>query len=269
MRDYANPTLLLLLTALFARCMTGGAESDSALLQPELWLLTLCATGCLVNGLLCLARGLAHRPMLAGAVWSMVHLLVGCCAWVYLSQDDGVDREAAAKYRDYITDHARSPYAADEAGESTLTLAATLGKDAVVRRLLAKHPHSDAEQPMLLRAARLAAMNGRDGALHHLLTAGIPANTLVDGEPLIIAAVNSNKSKAVLALLQAGADINSTDAAGNTPLHHAVLNGDFAMCKLLLERGADRNRRNTAGLLPAELTSHTNISDMVEARQDK
>lgn len=266
MRDYANPLLLLMLTALFAWCMTGGTESDNALLQPELWLLTLCATGCIVNGLLCLARGLAHRPMLAGAVWSMVHLLVACCAWVYLSQEDGIDRDAAAKYREFIADHSRSPYAADEAGDSTLTLAAALGKDAVVRRLLAKHPHGEAEQPVLLHAARLAAMNGRDGALCHLLTSGVPADAVVDGEPLLIAAVNSNKSKVVLALLQAGADINLADADGNTPLHHAALNGDFALCKLLSEHGADRRRPNAAGLRPAEMTSHTNISDMLEGQ---
>lgn len=264
MRDYSNPTLLLLLTALFAWCMTGGTESDNALMQPDLWLLTLCATGCLVNGLLCLARGLAHRPMLAGAVWSMVHLLVGCCAWVYLSQDDGFDRDAAAKYREYIADSARSPYAADEAGDSTLALAATLGKDAVVRRLLANHPHGEAERPALLHAARLAAQNGHDLALRHLLAAGVPADALVDGEPLLIAAVNSNKSKVVLALLQAGADINRADAEGNTPLHHAALNGDYAMCKLLLERGADGTRTNASGLRPADLTRHTNISDMLE-----
>lgn len=266
MRDYSNPLLLLLLTALFAWCITGDTESDNALLQPELWLLTLCATGCLVNGLLCLARGLAHRPMLAGAVWSMVHLLVGCCAWVYLAQDNGIDRDAAAKYRTYIADSARSPYAADAAGDSTLALAAALGKDAVVRRLLAKHPHGEAERPVLLRAARLAAQNGRDGTLRHLLAAGVPADAAVESEPLLIAAVNSNKSKAALALLEAGADINLADDAGNTPLHHAVLNGDFAMCKLLLQHGADRNRTNTAGLRPAELTSHTNIGDMLEQR---
>lgn len=264
MRDYSNPTLLLILTALFAWCMTGGTESGHALLQPELWLLTLCATGCLVNGLLCLARGLARRPMLAGAVWSMVHLLVGCCAWVYLSQEDGIDRDAAAKYREYITDNKRSPYAADEAGDSTLTLAAALGKDAVVRRLLAKHPHGEAEQPELLRAARLAAQNGRDGALRHLLAAGVPANATMEGEPLLIAAVNSNRSKAALALLQAGADVNRADADGNTPLHHAALNGDFAMCRLLLERGADRRRPNAQGLTPADATAHTSISELLE-----
>lgn len=264
MRDYANPLLLLIITALLAWSMTGGTESDNALLQPELWVLTLCATGCLVNALLCLARGLAHRPMLAGAVWSMVHLLVGCCAWVYLSQDKGTDRETAAKYRVLIADTARSPYAADEAGDSTLTLAAALGKEAVVRRLLAGHPHSAADMPVLLRAARLAAQNGHEGALRRLLAAGVPADAAEEGEPLLTTAVNSGKTKAALSLLLAGADVNRADADGNTPLHHAALNGDYAMTKLLLEHGADRTRANAAGLLPADTTRHTTLSELLE-----
>lgn len=264
MKDYANPILLLVITALLAWCMTGGTESATALSDPSLWLLTLCATGCLVNGLLCLARGLAHRPMLAGAVWSMVHLLVGCCAWVYLSQDTGIDREAAAKYREYIADTGRSPYAADDTGDSTLTLAAAMGKDGVVRRMLAKHPHGEAEQPVLLHAARQAAQNGHDGVLRHLLAAGVPPAADTEGEPLLITAVNSGKTKAALALLDAGADINCADADGNTPLHHAAVNGDFAMTKLLLTRGADRTRTNAAGHRPADCTTHTNISDLLQ-----
>lgn len=264
MRDYVNPLLLFIITALFAWSMAGDTESENALMQPGLWLLTLCATGCVVNGLLCLARGLAHRPMLAGAVWSMVHLLLGSFAWVYLAQDKGVDPEAAAKYRTYIAEPARSPYTADEAGDCTLTLAATLGKDAVVRRLLAKHPHGEAEGAVLRRAARLAALNGHDAALRHLLAAGVPADAAEEGEPLLIAAVNSTKSKTVLALLQAGADVNGTDADGNTPLLHAARNGDFAMTKLLLEHGADKTRANANGLRPVDATSHTSISELLE-----
>lgn len=263
MRDYSNPILLLIITALFAWCMTGGTESDNALLQPELWLLTVCATGCLVNGLLCLARGLAHRPLLSGAVWSMVHLLLGCVAWVYLSQSDGIDRDTAAKYRARIADPALSPYAADEAGDSTLSLAAAMDKDAVVRRLLAHHPHSEAEQPALMHAARCAARNGCAGALRRLLAAGVPADADETGEPLLITAVNSSKTKAALALLEAGADVNRADADGNTPLHHAAINGDFAMTKLLLDHGADRGRTNREGNRPADGTTHTNISDLL------
>lgn len=263
MRDYANPLLLFVITALFAWCMAGGTESESALLQPGLWLLTVCATGCIVNALLCLARALAHRPVLAGVVWSMVHLVLGCGAWVWLAQDAGTEREILAKYRDRIADHRLSPYVADEAGDSTLSLAAALGKDAVVRRLLASHPHGEAEQAALLHAAWCAAQNGRDMALRRLLEAGVPANAAYADAPLLITAVNSGKLKVAAALLEAGADVNAADAEGNTPLLHAVVNGNFAMVKLLLEQGADPARSNHAGRRADDCTHHTAILELL------
>lgn len=266
MKDYANPTLLLLITALFAWCMAGGTESDSALLQPGLWLLTVCATGCIVNGLLCLARALAHRPVLAGVVWSMVHLVLGCGAWVWLSQDEGVNREALAKYRERIAEHSLSPYAADEEGDSTLSLAAALGKDAVVRRLLAHYPHAEAEQPALLHAAWCAAQNGQDAPLRRLLEAGVPARAEYADAPLLITAVNSGKIKTVSALLAAGAEVNTPDAEGNTALMHAVVNGHYAMVKLLLEHGADPALTNHAGRRAADGTAHSTILELLEGR---
>lgn len=264
MRDYVNPLLVLLATVLFAWSMAGGTESESALLQPSLWLITLCATGCIVNGLLCPARGLAHRPMLACAVWSMVYLLLGSFTWVYLMQEDVTDSEAAEKYRAYIDDTDRSPYAVDDAGDSTLSLAAALGKEAVVRRLLNHYAHGAAEHPALCHAAYRAAQSGREKPLRHLLAAGVPADAEETGDTLLTAAVNSGKSKTVLALLEAKADINRPDADGNTPLHHAALNGDLAMVKLLLEHGADKHRTNRSGYRPADLTSHTNLGDMLQ-----
>lgn len=269
MRDYANPLLLFVITALFAWCMAGGTESESALLQPGLWLLTVCATGCIVNALLCLARALARRPVLAGVVWSMVHLVLGCGAWVWLAQDEGTDRETLAKYRDRIADHRLSPYVADEAGDSTLSLAAALGKDAVVRRLLASHPHGEAEQAALLHAAWCAAQNGQDAPLRRLLEAGVSARAEYADAPLLITAVNSGKVKAVSALLAAGAEVNAPDAEGNTALMHAVVNGHYAMVKLLLEQGADPALTNRAGRRAADGTAHSAILELLEGKRDK
>jgi cytohesin len=63
--------------------------------------------------------------------------------------------------------------------------------------------------------------------------------------------------KAGRALLELGADPDTTDERGNTPLHctaamtFSVDASEFA--KLLLEHGADVNARNTAGLTPLGL----------------
>lgn len=252
MRDYANPALLLLITALFAWTMTGGTEGESAWAQPGLWLLTVCATGCLVNGVLCLARGLAHRPVLAGAVWSMVHLVLGSCAYVYLSQDTGVSHAEAEKYRVFIAQPGLSPYAADEEGDTLLSLAAGMGKEAVVRRLLERHPHGEAELPALVHAAWTAAQHGQDKSLRRLLVAGVSPDAVVADGTLLTAAVNSGKKKAVVVLAEQGADVNKSDAEGNTPFLYAVMNGDIATARYLKEHGADTQHANSSGMRAAD-----------------
>lgn len=264
MRDYANPVLLFLITALFAWAMSDISVSESPWAQPGLWLLTLCATGCLVNGALCIARGLAHRPVLAGVVWSMVHLILGSCAWVYLAQDDSADRAELAKYRTLIEQRDLSPYAADNEGDTLLSLAAGLGKDAVVRRLLAQHPHGEAEAPALTHAAWHAAQNGRDKALRHLLAAGVSPDADVADTPLLCAAVNSGRLKAVAALVEGGANPNRTDAEGNTPFIHAVINGDIATARYLRAHGADPHTTNREGRRAADYSRSNKLDELME-----
>jgi ankyrin repeat protein len=63
------------------------------------------------------------------------------------------------------------------------------------------------------------------------------------------AAVYMDRPKVVDALIEAGADVSSTDDSGWTPLHLAVSNGRLELARRLLEAGADVNARiaNVAG----------------------
>ena len=56
-------------------------------------------------------------------------------------------------------------------------------------------------------------------------------------------------------LLDAGAAVDGEGAGGFTALHTAAVNGDAALARTLLARGADRTIRNGAGRTPAELAS--------------
>ncbi|XP_021900254.1 ADP-ribosylation factor GTPase-activating protein AGD3 [Carica papaya] len=62
-------------------------------------------------------------------------------------------------------------------------------------------------------------------------------------------------------LLQYGANINATDASGQTPLHRCTCRGKAACAKLLLTRGADRQALNGDGKTPLELAVETNFID--------
>lgn len=63
-----------------------------------------------------------------------------------------------------------------------------------------------------------------------------------DGWTTLGAAVNNGHVDTVGLLLEAGADINNTDAWGRTPLMRAAWEGRTAMVRLLLQKGADPKR---------------------------
>lgn len=58
-------------------------------------------------------------------------------------------------------------------------------------------------------------------------------------------------------LIHAGAPVDAVDSNGNTPLSDAVFEskGRGDMIKLLLEAGADQNRKNNHGVSPATLAA--------------
>jgi ankyrin repeat protein len=77
----------------------------------------------------------------------------------------------------------------------------------------------------------------------------------VDGrvEKDVVALMFARSAPVAAALLEAGADPNAQDAAGNSPLMRAVLGGTVAQVKLLLEHGADATVRNRNGDAAADL----------------
>ena len=67
----------------------------------------------------------------------------------------------------------------------------------------------------------------------------------------LLHAVRQGHAEAVLALLDAGAEVNQPSAGdGTTPLLMAALNGQFDLAMTLLERGADPNLASAAGATP-------------------
>lgn len=84
--------------------------------------------------------------------------------------------------------------------------------------------------------------------------------------PLNIAASRGDRN-IVLALLEAGADINAPGDEGYTPLHDAAEQGRDEIVKILLCRGADRTALNRMGDKPADTArfcGNPNVAEMID-----
>ncbi|KAL0582941.1 POTE ankyrin domain family member A, partial [Plecturocebus cupreus] len=69
-------------------------------------------------------------------------------------------------------------------------------------------------------------------------------------------AVQCQEDECVLMLLEHGTDVNVPDVYGNTTLHYAVYNENKLMAKTLLLYGADIESANKSGLTPLLLGVH-------------
>jgi len=74
---------------------------------------------------------------------------------------------------------------------------------------------------------------------------GIDALNNTSPDELLLEAAKKGNTEAVSLLLKLGADINTTDKRGNTPLHNAAEKGDLELVKLLSKQpGVDLNKAN-------------------------
>ena len=97
-----------------------------------------------------------------------------------------------------------------------------------------------------------AARTGNLEGIKRYLDEGADINELSDAadlSPLSWATI-TGQLKAAELLLELGADVNTGQGDGGTPLHIAVFLGRAEMAELLIEKGADVNRENHEGDTP-------------------
>lgn len=137
-----------------------------------------------------------------------------------------------------------------------------------IRRRVSRARERRECQVLLTRSAGMAAFEAiaeRDvpGLAYVLDEGGTPLEaTELSSErrTLLIAAACTGAAESVKYLLSRGALTTSSDAVGWTSLHHAAARGHDAVCRLLLQGGADPNARTESGRLPLDVVAATDAA---------
>ena len=86
--------------------------------------------------------------------------------------------------------------------------------------------------------------------------------------PELRSAAESDDVEAIDALIEAGADPNAKNLAGNTALHAAAYQGSVGAIRALLAAGALRNARNIYGATALDFAMREGRDDAADALRD-
>jgi ankyrin repeat protein len=128
---------------------------------------------------------------------------------------------------------------ADPQTKNLLSEATRLGANDLVRRLLAVADVVDPE------AFFEAARRGEVALVGELLDSGVDIEAESWGNRALHKAAAKGRLEVVRLLLERGAELDARDSRGNTPMLHAAYNGQLEVVKLLVESGADVQAQNT------------------------
>jgi len=143
------------------------------------------------------------------------------------------------------------PYYYDGALDNNLMVAASLGYEGQIDKLIARGADINAETPEGATPLIFAVANNRSGSVQKLLAYDpvIDKLTASDETPLIISVKNGNLEIAEI-LIRGGADIDMPNSKGVAPIHFAAVKGDIEMTDLLIYYGADINLKSADGTSP-------------------
>lgn len=105
-------------------------------------------------------------------------------------------------------------------------------------------------------------------ALENYLSSGLDVGQTRAAKPdfsLIDAAVSMRSPRIVRLLIDYGAEINTIDSDGDTPLHRAASQGSLEIVKALLNAGADVDAKNDMGLKAASVARIAELSSLDES----
>lgn len=154
-----------------------------------------------------------------------------------------------------------------ETGNTALTWAATCGKPADMRWLLAHGASPEVRNDYGETALSLAVWEGRADSVEVLLPiADLETQDKNGDTPLLLAAIK-NRTAIAVRLIGAKANINHANGKGVTALITAAMNGNEELARALMQAGADLKPRSKGqGLTAAEwaeLLGHRKLAELI------
>lgn len=168
--------------------------------------------------------------------------------------------EAAQKgYQELVIillDNGANPFLKDYQSQTAISLAKNSGHRATAEIIETYLP----QVKLLYKSQALAEsiMDGDLGLIKLLVTSGVDLSEkdLKFGKPALHLALGRNRKEISNFLIESGADVNSRDKYGRTPLMEASTLGELNLVKLLLSKGADPaaqdDQHQTAAILAAK-----------------
>jgi len=89
------------------------------------------------------------------------------------------------------------------------------------------------------------------------------------GRTVLHHATEEGDAEVVRTLLSWRANVDEENAKGDAPLHTAAANNQVAVAGLLLEAGAERNKRNSIGYTPVAIAEEWGVSSTLQFLQSK
>ena len=146
---------------------------------------------------------------------------------------------------EYLLENSADADSMGEAGLRPIHHAAVSPSDRVVKLLVNAGADVTVTDDENRTPLHYAASRGFVNAMSVLADAGADVNAVTHhGVTALHAAANNGQGSATVFLLGRGATVNGKDSGGNTALHMAAAGGFRRICRLLLEKDADKDVTN-------------------------